>query len=356
MEKADLVKYKLSRIELLILYWVNYVQKKVALVFASRSDSENINRVSPLITELEKEGIQAKLVWYSDDTCSECETTLSAFDLVMVWVNPIHEDHDRSVLDAMLRRIARKGVKTFTHPDTILKMGTKDILFQTQIMDWGSDVQRYISFKDFDTLFLDSLKTGIRVLKQYRGNGGDGVWKVELIQEFPPRVDVLHAKRGSVNQQMPLTNFKELMKDYFVQNGHLIDQPYQERLADGMIRCYMSLNRVIGFGHQYVTALQTPQNNEPLIPPPRYYHSNDKKDFQELRRLLEENWISEMQSLLDIPTENLPLLWDADFLLGPKDSEDKDTYVLCETNVSSVYPYPETGNPDIVDMVKIILS
>ena len=53
---------------------------------------------------------------------------------------------------------------------------------------------------------------------------------------------------------------------------------------------------------------------------------------------------------------SLPLLWDANFLLGPKDNYGKDTYVLCEINVSSVYPYPEQGNPDIVEQVKKVLS
>ena len=31
----------------------------------------------------------------------------------------------------------------------------------------------------------------------------------------------------------------------------------------------------------------------------------------------------------------------ADFLYGPKDAAGADTYVLCEINVSSVYPFPD---------------
>lgn len=62
-----------------------------------------------------------------------------------------------------------------------------------------------------------------------------------------------------------------------------------------------------------------------------------------------------MQQELDIPTSELPLLWDTDFLLGPKDSSGNDTFVLCEINVSSVYPYPEVGNFDIVNNAKQLL-
>jgi len=37
----------------------------------------------------------------------------------------------------------------------------------------------------------------------------------------------------------------------------------------------------------------------------------------------------------------LPILWDADFLYGEKDADGADTFVLCEINVSSVYPFPD---------------
>ena len=34
----------------------------------------------------------------------------------------------------------------------------------------------------------------------------------------------------------------------------IIDQPYQVRLPNGMIRCYMAGDRVAGFGHQHIKA------------------------------------------------------------------------------------------------------
>ena len=37
------------------------------------------------------------------------------------------------------------------------------------------------------------------------------------------------------------------------------------------------------------------------------------------------------------------MLWDADFLLGEKVSGDKEKYVLCEINVSSVSPFPDVA-------------
>ncbi len=50
-----------------------------------------------------------------------------------------------------------------------------------------------------------------------------------------------------------------------------------------------------------------------------------------------------MQRMLDIKTQQLPVLWDCDFLLGPKNAAGDDTYVLCEINASSVSPFPDSA-------------
>ena len=65
--------------------------------------------------------------------------------------------------------------------------------------------------------------------------------------------------------------------------------------------------------------------------------------FQSLKHQLEQEWVPAMQQLLDIETDELPVLWDCDFLLGPKNDSGEDTYVLCEINVSSVSPFPDSA-------------
>ena len=52
-----------------------------------------------------------------------------------------------------------------------------------------------------------------------------------------------------------------------------------------------------------------------------------------------------MQRRLEIDDAELPALWDADFLYGPKSPEGEDTYVLCEINVSAVSPFPDSAAP-----------
>jgi hypothetical protein len=62
---------------------------------------------------------------------------LNQVDGVLMWVNPNEGGRNRSILDAMLRDIASNGVFVSTHPDVILKMGTKEVLFQTREMQWA---------------------------------------------------------------------------------------------------------------------------------------------------------------------------------------------------------------------------
>ena len=102
------------------------------------------------------------------------------------------------------------------------------------------------------------------MLKQNRGNGGQGVWKVECLSDAT--VQVLHALRGSVPETMPLDDFMKQCEAYFANEGCIIDQPFQPRLPDGMIRCYMGEDKVVGFGHQLIKALIPPPPGGPTRP------------------------------------------------------------------------------------------
>jgi hypothetical protein len=141
---------------------------------------------------------------------------------------------------------------------------------------------------------------------------------------------------------MPLRDLFTRCEEYFAGDGRIIDQAYQPRLTEGMIRCYVAQNEVAGFGHQFVTALLLePGAGEPRPAPPRLYFGPDKPEFQALKRKLESAWIPEMQAICGVETDSLPAIWDADFLLGPKTANGEDTYVLCEINISAVFPLPD---------------
>ena len=54
-----------------------------------------------------------------------------------------------------------------------------------------------------------------------------------------------------------------------------------------------------------------------------------------------------MMELLEIDAASLPIIWDADFLYGPRDASGEDTFVLCEINVSSVFAIPDQAPAEI---------
>jgi hypothetical protein len=76
-------------------------------------------------------------------------------------------------------------------------------------------------------------------------------------------------------------------------------------------------------------------------------HPASAPEFQVLRDKMESEWTPQMMQLLDIGRESLPIIWDADFLYGPRDAAGQDTYVLCEINVSSVFAFPDQAPLEI---------
>jgi len=60
----------------------------------------------------------------------------------------------------------------------------------------------------------------------------------------------------------------------------------------------------------------------------------------------------ETVDVLKIDIDSLPIIWDADFLYGPRTASGEDTYVLCEINVSSVFAIPDQAPAAIARLVK----
>jgi hypothetical protein len=336
---------------------------RIAIVYPGNAEvrrnatSEN-NRFADLFHAFAAQGIPAEPAVYHDDFCDAVRQQLLRVDVALVWVNPIEDGRDRTMLDAMLREVAASGVFVSAHPDVILKLGTKEVLYQTRKLGWGCDTHVYRSLNQMQQDLPARLATGPRVLKQYRGHSGYGVWKVSLPagSSAKPSLDtvvcVRHAQRGSSEVQMTLSQFLEQCEQYFHGAGRMIDQEYQVRLPEGMVRCYLTHNRVVGFGLQAINALYPAPPGAPASeapqPGPRLYHPPTLPEYQNLKRMLEQDWLPEAQQLLGIDTPQLPIIWDCDFLLGPKNENGEDTYVLCEINVSSVAPYPESAVPHIV--------
>jgi hypothetical protein len=331
----------------------------------ARRDATPSNcRLSRVFDALAALGIHAEPAVYADDMVDEVREQLLKVDGVLVWADPISEGRDRIVLDRLLREVASGEIWVSAHPDVILKMGVKQVLYRTKHLGWGTDTHLYSSVREFHDEFPARLQSaGPRVLKQNRGNGGQGVWKVELVAPTAREdaiVRVLHARRGSLPEDITIGDFMNRCESYFAAEGCIVDQPFQPRLPDGMIRCYMGADRVIGFGHQLIKALIPPPlegtDSEGAQPGPRIMHPALAPAFQALKTKMESEWTPAMMRALTIDAGSLPVIWDADFLYGPRTASGEDTYVLCEINVSSVFPFPEQAPSEIARLASARLQ
>ena len=306
------------------------------------------NRFHRVFEEFAALGIEAEPAVYDEAFAALVRDQLLAVDGVLVWVDPIHQGKTRAALDPLLREVAAQGPWVSAHPDVILKLGVKEVLYRTRHLGWGCDTQRYGSAAEFRAAFPARLRaSGARVLKQNRGNGGQGVWKIERVAggKSDDTVRVLEARRGSVAEELSLQSFIERCEPYFGWGGCIIDQPFQPRLREGMIRCYMAGDRVAGFGHQLIKALMPPPPEGPdsaaAQPGPRIMHGPNAPPFQALKAHMEDEWTPQMLHVLGLERSALPIIWDADFLFGARDAAGKDSYVLCEINASSCFAIPD---------------
>jgi hypothetical protein len=317
---------------------------------ARRSAAPGTSRFKAIFAALAGAGVDAEPAVYEDDVLEAVRAQLAAVDGVLVWVNPIHEGRNRSRLDALLREVAAGGVWVSAHPDVILKMGTKEVLHRTRTMGWGCDTALYRTAEAMRLELPARLAAGPRVIKRNRGNGGQGVSKVEMLPSphGGPIVRVLDATEEAA-EDLPLDAFLARCRDYF-EDGCVIDQPFQARLGQGVVRCYMAGDRCAGFGHQKVKALvDSPAARAEAGP--RLYAGKADPRFQRLRRLMEDAWTPQLMALLDMAPGDLPMIWDADFMLGPKAADGTDSYVLGEINVSSVFPIPDEAPAEIARRV-----
>jgi uncharacterized protein DUF6815 len=310
------------------------------------AQTRNHERLAPILGALRDVGLAVEPVLYSDVIADDVADQLGKFDVVLVWVDPISGDGDRTVLDAVLREVASRGVWVSAHPDTIVKMGTKEVLYWTRGLSWGADTRLYTSVEEFRDRFPVSLLTGEpRVLKQNRGNGGIGVWKVVPLDPDVSLVRVQHAApRDDATEDVPLGEFIERCAPMVSGGGKLVDQPFSERITEGLIRAYLVEREVVGFARQEPTR----QSDDPTapdldrvlgLPSSKTMYAADADEFARLREQLETEWIPGLCELVQVGDAELPVLWDADFLLGPR-RRGEDSYMLCEINVSSVIPFP----------------
>jgi hypothetical protein len=121
----------------------------------AKAQNNPLNRVFEALTAL---GIRAEPAIYADDMADGVREQLLKVDGVLVWVDPISDGQNRIQLDAMLRDVASRGVWVSAHPDAILKMGVKEVLYRTKHLGWGTDTHLYRTARAFNEQFPQAVR------------------------------------------------------------------------------------------------------------------------------------------------------------------------------------------------------
>ncbi|GJD66540.1 hypothetical protein MPEAHAMD_6738 [Methylobacterium frigidaeris] len=197
-------------------------------------------RLKAIFAALGRQRITAEPAVWSDALTREVRAQLMGMDGVLVWVKPISSPgrNGRGALDELLREVATAGIFVSAHPDVIARMGTKEVLFQTRSLGWGTDTYVYRDLATFEAEFPARVAAGPRVLKRNRGNGGQGVWKAEQAAGTDLIVQEAWGERRV--RTMPLDTFVAERAASFAETGTPVDQPFQARHLEGMIRGYLS--------------------------------------------------------------------------------------------------------------------
>jgi hypothetical protein len=308
-------------------------------------------RLAALISAFAAIGVETRPVIYFDDDVEAARRALLDCDGVMVWINPLADGRDRTKVDSLLREVSAAGRWVSTHPDVTAKMGTKEVLYTTRGLGWGADTDLYGTHDEFALRFPVKLAVaGPRVLKPLRGNDGQGVTRVDALGNDSVRIQSASDDRV---EPLGLQEFIERMREPFMR-GSVIDQPFQLNVGAGMVRCYMSFNRVAGFSEQKPRAEETRPGAPAFgMNSAKAMHGADAPHLQDLRKLMEHDWTPGLQKITGLPADDLPALWDADFFLRPENRPPgSPRFMLCEINVSSVLPFPEAAAPIIASSAR----
>ena len=119
-------------------------------------------------------------------------------------------------------------------PDVILRMATKQVLFDTARAELGHRHAplplRRRAARGAPARLADGRP---RVLKQQRGMGGAGRLEGRAATGDDAWLRVQHATRDAPPEQLPLSEFVARCEPYFDGGGLMVEQPFQPRLARG---------------------------------------------------------------------------------------------------------------------------
>ncbi len=169
------------------------------------------------------------------------------------------------------------------------------------------------------------------------------------------KINIQYAEKGIIEEIVTRNEFLSRYINYFDSGDHLIDQEWCEQIINGMVRCYLTLDKVVGFGYQEINALYPNTRSDNFTKfqtSKRYYFTETCGLFKDLKVTMENEWVPQLIEMFHLSIADMPIIWDADFFINDGLKFKRRKYILCEINVSSVSPFPDSAIMPIIEIIK----
>lgn len=158
-------------------------------------------------------------------------------------------------------------------------------------MSWGADTHVYRAASDFRETFPRRRRARRARARAAAWHGGRGVSKVERVDD--KTLVIQRAAGGAEPARTTLVEFLDVCEQYFDGAGSIVEQPYQERLPEGMRRVYRTHDRVVDVTQRYPRGLVTPETEIP--PSAKVFEPPEASAFQDLRERADTEYVPEMR-------------------------------------------------------------
>mmetsp|Transcript_39330 Transcript_39330/g.77002 ORF Transcript_39330/g.77002 Transcript_39330/m.77002 type:complete len:453 (+) Transcript_39330:47-1405(+) len=305
----------------------------------------------PMCNSIIEMGWSCLPLFYSDEAFEDLHRIASTSDGYISRVNPdVYEGVTLEKYEALLEQLGDMGLAAMPHPRFMQLFGSKEALARISNLRTGmADTVMYQDEATFRVTFSNNLAQGARVLKQNRGSQGEGIWICKLEDESlygtrePLSLDsgvlVTEALDNSV-QRKTLGQLLDHGAQYLDQGdvgGGLVDQAFMPRIIEGEVRVMFVGDTPVEIVHKKPKEGGVSATLKSGATYTRY--SPDDALFARLMKSFQRD-IPLLLPSLGLQDHPLPLLWTADFILGPArhpwSDADGDHFFIGELNCSCV--------------------
>lgn len=295
----------------------------------------------PIQKSIEDQGWNCEILFYRDDWNADKRAyIINNFSGYISRVNPGNIPGGEQNYFSLLRDLSDNGLVGMSHPDLMVSLGAKDILYKLRDTSLvPTDTYAYYSQDEFVKQFPTSLALGDRILKQNRGSTGEGIWRVQSLDNnnapgqplnLSTKIKCTEAKDNHVKEYY-LGDFMDFCSQYTDgSDGMLVDMQYLPRIVEGELRLLLVGDKPFSVVHKKPADVKD-AFSATLFSGAKYEYESPEvygdliKQFNESLPQI-KNTIGNFSS---------PLIWGTDFILDTN-TDGSDKYVLGEINCSCV--------------------